>query len=352
MRAVVVPVSRWAVLAGCVISLSGCGYIFGDDGVFRDRSEDYKSAPETPVISVPGGGETRELREIYVIPEIEEKLILEGEFEVPRPAPLVAGAGADVVRIQKLGDQSWALIGVPPGQVWPRVRSFMAASNMQVARMDARAGLMETNWLQLENQPLKSRFRFRMEQGVQRGTSELHILQMTQSAEERDWPPVSDNPELASNMLQAVSQYLVDSAETAPVSMIAEQGIRASGKISMQEAPEGYTYIRLELPRDRAWASLGRALQKSHFDVTDRDRSQGLYYATFLGPQDEDEEGWMDWLWGDDEHHPMAGQGFLVTMASEGDEVVTIRLRPEDESAPFDKREEQGLLALIKGNIN
>ena len=31
--------------------------------------------------------------------------------------------------------------GVPPGQVWPQVRSFLAASNMQVARVDARKPL-------------------------------------------------------------------------------------------------------------------------------------------------------------------------------------------------------------------
>ena len=66
-------------------------------------------------------------------------------------------------------------------------------------------------------------------------------------------------------MLQAVAQFLANSAGTAPVSMIAEQGISAGGKISMQEAPEGYTYIRLDLPFDRAWASLGRALEASTF---------------------------------------------------------------------------------------
>jgi len=343
---------RRLALAGALLSLGGCGFMFGDEGVFRDRSEDYKQAPAVEPIAVPEGADTRELREIYVIPQVSESVVLEGEFEVPRPAPLVAGAGADVVRIQKLGDQSWALIGVPPGQVWPQVRSFLAAGNMPVARVDAWAGMMETGWLTLEERPLQSRFRFRMEQGVQRGTSELHILQMNQSAEERDWPARSDDAQLAADMLRAVAQYLVDSADTAPVSMIAEQGISSSGKITMQEATEGYTYIRLELPYDRAWASLGRALQKSYFEVTDRDRSQGLYYATFLGPESDEEDGWMDWLWDSDEAHPMAGQVFLVTMARESDGVVTIRLRPEDETAPYDKREEQGLLALIKGNIN
>lgn len=336
-----------ALLLGC----AGCGFLLGDDGVFRDRSEDYKSAPELPVVKVPEGKNTDALREIYVIPHVQDSLVLAGEFEVPRPAPLVAGTGSEVVRIQKLADDSWALIGVAPGQVWPQVRSFLTASGMQVARADARAGIMESNWLTLEGSELPSRFRFRMEQGVQRGTSELHVLQMSRGGSD-EWPATSDDPDQASRMLRAVSQYLADSTESAPVSMVAEQGISAGGKISMQEAPEGYTYIRLELPYDRAWASLGRALEKSGFEATDRDRSTGVYYARFVGPQEEGEDGWFDWLWDSDEEHPMAGQVFLVTMQSETEQQVTIRLRPRDEATPLGKREEQGLLALIKGNIN
>jgi len=345
-------IAKFLLLGALMLACTGCGYLFGDKGVFRDHSQDYKKAPELPVISVPEGKDTKTLREIYVIPEVEEKLVLEGEFEVPRPAPLVTGSGSEVVRIQKLGDQSWALIGVAPGQVWPQVRSFMAAAGMQVARVDARGGIMETNWLKLEDAPLSSRFRFRMEQGVQRGSSELHVLQMNQSKDDSEWPAQSDNPEQEAEMLRAVAQYLVDSADSAPVSMIAEQGISAGGKISMQEAPEGYTYIRLVLPYDRAWASLGRALEKSSFEVTDRDRSGGIYYARFLGPDGEQEEGWMDWLWDSDEDHPMEGQVFLVSMQREGEQAVTIRLRSQDEAISFDKREEQGMLALIKGNIN
>jgi outer membrane protein assembly factor BamC len=340
-------VSAILILAAC----SGCGYLFGDQGVFRDNSQDYKKAPEVPVVAVPDGKDSSALSEIYVIPQVDNELILAGEFEVPRPAPLVAGAGDEVVRIQKLGDQSWALIGVPPGQVWPQVRSFLTAAGIQVARVDARAGLMDTNWLKLEGAPMGSRFRFRMEQGVQRGTSELHVLQQNQAGDVNSWPATSDNPEQAHEMLRAVSQYLANSADTAPVSMIAEQGITAGGRISMQEAPEGHTYIRLELPFDRAWASLGRALGKSSFEVVDRDRSSGRYDARFLGPQDEDEGGWFDWLFGEDEH-PLAGKVFVVSMTSIGESAVNIRLQPQDTSVELSKRDEQSLLALIKGNIN
>jgi len=344
----------WQAILVCVPLLSGtgCGSVFGDKGVFRDRSQDYKRAPEAPPISIPPGMDSATLTEIYVIPPVQDTFLAEGEFEVPRPVPLSTASGQEVVRIQKLGDQNWALVEVAPGQVWPQVRNFMAASGMQIARADAQAGIIESNWVTVAGQPLASRFQFRIEQGVQRGTSELYVLQMRQSGTASEWPAQSDDPEQAMEMLRAVSQFLADSAESAPVSMIAEQGINAAGKITMQQAPEGYAYLRLELPHDRAWASLGRALEKSTFEITDLDRSSGVYYARFLGVAAAGKQGWWASLWNSDDAQAVVGQTFIVSMQALPDQAIAIRLRPQDESIPFDKREEQQLLVMIKGNID
>ena len=132
-------IGRYLLPAIVLLSLGGCGYLFGDKGAFRDKSEDYKSAPELAVLQVPEGKDTESLREIYAIPEVTDQLILAGGFEVPRPVPLVAGASDEIVRIQKLGANSWALIAIAPGQVWPQVRSFVSSAGIQMARMDARA---------------------------------------------------------------------------------------------------------------------------------------------------------------------------------------------------------------------
>jgi len=343
----------WLMLpvVASLTALNGCGFLMGDEGIFRDRSQDYKSAPELPVLSVPEGMSDAALREIYVVPQVDTGVVLKGDFVVPRPAPLVDSAGRDVVRIQTLGDKSWALVGLAPGQVWPQVRSFLTAAGMQVARADARAGIIDSTWLTLEGKPMASRFRFRMEQGVQRGTSELHVLQMNQAGDVDSWPANSDDPAQAQEMLRAVAQYLADSADSSPVSMVAEQGISSSGRISMQEAPEGYSYIRLELPYDRAWASLGLALENASFELTDRNRSEGQYFARFIGTREDAEEGWFDWLWGEDDH-PMSGEVFVISMQAFADGVVAIRIRPQDDQLEFDKEQEQGLLALIKGSIN
>ena len=347
-----IKVVRAVLLCNLMLLCTACGSLLGDDGVFRDKSQDYKKAPELPPVSVPEGMDSVAMREIYVIPPVEDKFLAQGKFEVPRPEALSAGTGSEVVRIQKLGDESWALISLAPGQVWPQVRNFMSASGMQIAHADARAGLMESNWVTVEGQPLTSRFRFRMDQGVQRGTSELHVLQMQQTGSATEWPQKSDDPAQAAEMLRAIAQFLADSADSAPVSMIAEQGISAGGKILLLEAPEGYTYLRLELPYDRAWASLGRALEKSSFEITDRDRSNGVYYARFQGEAAEEDDGWWSQLWTDDEAEALTDQVFLVSVESLPDSAVSIRLRSQDGGRSLNEREEQQLLAAIKGNIN
>ena len=343
--------ARGVTVVVALLWLNACGYLFGDGGMFRDPSEDYKKAPEVPVIAVPEGKNSDFSQEIYAIPQVDDSLILEGEFEVPRPTPLVAGASDEIVRIQKLGDQTWALVAMAPGEVWPQVRSFVTASGLQIARVDARSGIMESGWVELTGQPMAARFRFRIEQGVQRGNSELHVLQMSQVGDVSSWPATSDNKELEGEMLRGVAQYIANSTDAASVSMVADQALSASGKISLQESPEGYTYVRVGLPFSRAWASLARSLQRSTFEITDRDRSTGVYFARFIGPSAEEDGGWFDWLFNEEEH-PLAGRDFLVTMTSENEQQVVIRIKSAPGGEPLGKREEQSLLTLIKGSIN
>jgi outer membrane protein assembly factor BamC len=332
--------------------MAGCGYLFGDDGMFRDKSQDYKQSPELEVIEVPPEKSTDALQDIYPIPDIEQSLVLAGDFEVPRPTPLVSGAADEVVRIQKLGAESWALVAMAPGQLWPQVRSFLSAAGIGVGRVDARAGIMETSWLSMEGAPMQSRFQFRIERGVQRGTSELHVLQMNQAGDVTVWPATSDDLQQETEMLRGMAQYIANSADSAPVSMIADQAISATGRISLQETSQGDTYIELFLPYDRAWASTAKGLEESNFEIIDRDRSAGEYYVRFIGIESEEEAGWFDWLWGGDEKHPLADQEFLVTVVKQTDEAVAIRLQPREPDPAFDRRQEQALLSLIKGNIN
>lgn len=337
-------------LAVPLTCLAGCSFLFGEDGLFPDNSEQYKSAPELAQIAVPPRLDGAKSEPIYPIPDVKNSGALAGEFEVPRPAPLTAGAEYDAVRIQSLGDESWALVAVAPGQLWPQVRAFLTASGIGVASSDAQAGLIDTQFVTLKDRTLPARFRFRVETGVQRNTAELHVLQQDKTISDEAWPAVSSDAELEKNMLRNVAQFIANSADSAPVSMMADRAMGDSGRITLEDT-EDYTRLRLRLGFARAWASVTRGLPDSGFTIDDRDRSAGLFYVTFVGPQSEAEEGWFDWLWGGEEAHPLAGQRYQVKLATHSDtEVIITLMGPEGAGIP--RRDQQALLTIIKGNVS
>lgn len=331
-------------------AMSGCGYLFGGDGVFRDTSNDYREARETPPLALPDGLKGKELVEVYAIPKVESDPQFTPGGKTPRPAPLVSASAEQLVRIQKLGNDSWALIGIAPGQLWPQLRSFLSAANIDIARMDARAGIIESSYLDLKEVDRPTRFRFRVERGVQRGNSELHVRQMYQRSTD-EWPLESDDIELESELLRGVAQYIANSADTAPVSMMAEQSISASGKVALRDDDMG-DYIELELPFERAWASVSRSLDLSGFEITDRNRSEGRYFIRYQTGDDDKKSGWFGWLSGGGDEHPAAGVPLLLSVETAEPERMVIRLVPEDPQVDLQNDELQSLLVLIKGNIN
>src|SRR5690606_23374789 len=109
--------------------LSGCGALWGDQAYFRDRDGDYQKADSIDPLKVPDGMNDAELGQLYIIPEIVETdfgdIPTEHKERVPRPDPIAANALAERVKIQRLGDERWVLMNVAPGELWPRVRSFL-----------------------------------------------------------------------------------------------------------------------------------------------------------------------------------------------------------------------------------
>jgi outer membrane protein assembly factor BamC len=335
-----------------ILSLAGCGYLFGDEGVFRDTTGDYREAAEMEPLRLPEGRESTAIAEIYAVPQVSTEATLSGsDDEVPRPAPLVAASADQLVRIQRLGDESWVLVAIAPGQLWPQLRSFLNAASIDVARMDARAGIIESPYLDLKGDERDARFRFRIDRGVQRGNSELHVLHMYERSEP-GWPERSDDLELEADMLQAVAQYIANSADTAPVSMMAEQSLQATSRVTLVDAGGENPYIDLELPFDRAWASVARSLELSGFEISDRNRSEGRYYVSYIGDPDEEDGGWFSWLGGGDEGHPAEGIPLLVTMDTVDERRVHIRMQPESDPQALAARDREALLVLVKGNIN
>jgi outer membrane protein assembly factor BamC len=265
-----------------LVSLQGCG-LFGEDGYFRDREDDYLKAESLPPLALPPGLDEQAIEDIYVVPPIDKYAQRPEEFAVPRPQGLVAGEFDDMVKIQTLDQEQWILVRLLPGQVWPRLKDFLLTRGLGVASEDGARGFMQTQWSKDPQLAQQERYRFALEQGLQRNSSEIHLVQMQRSAGSADagstqWPEQSDDAQKARLMLLQFANYLAETADVnASVSLVA-QGISTSRRLYLVGGDS--PVIRAQVEPDRGWASLENALEKAGFTINESDRETGAYMVS------------------------------------------------------------------------
>ena len=344
---------KLAVLAAIVTNISACGWLFGDSGTFRDRGDDYRKARVEAPLKFPDAIDSESIDDSYAIPPISDRTTLDEVFEVPPPEPLSEDLDRDSVRINTLGSTRWILIDGAPGQVWPRLRGFLNLNQLTLARADAVNGIIETAWIQPEGDDLlRERYQLRIEQGVQRATSEVYILQADIRAGQEQWPAQSTSDDREQIMTTELAQYLADSSASA-VSMLAQQAINSSGRVTLEEDEDANTFIRLNLRFDRAWASTGRALKKSGFQVDDLNRKEQIYYVRFIEEEDRDDGGFFSSFFGSNDDKKVsddAGTAYYIKLHKQDKETVTLTIERQNGDV-MKKSETEKRLKLIKRNI-
>lgn len=339
-------------------TLTGCGWLTGDDGLFRDRQDDYRQAALEAPLTIPEGMSGSAISDELAVPGTTTGPVLSGSFEVPRPEPLSGALGGETVRLQRLGDDRWILVEAAPGEVWPRVRQFLGVNQLAVDRIDAETGVIETDWLQPRGGETQERYRFRIEQGVQRNSSEILVLQ---SQAPQGWPQRSTQPEREAEMMKALAQFIADSGSTGSVSMLAQRAFDARGRVFLERRGEQPT-LRLDLPVERGWASLDAALPKAGFIIESSDSDARQLQVRYAPQQSaeadtEEERGWLSSLWrsvaGDDEEDAGADADeiYQLSVVPLGGDRLRIAIERQDGTALAPSRAE-ALLLQIKSKLS
>lgn len=272
-------------LCALILLTAACNSLFGHNGYFRDRGDDYLQANEIPPMKVPKGLDSSAISELFVIPPIENEFIdLEKDFETPR-STFDAQREKSQVKIQKLDNRRWILVNSNASTVWPRLKRFLEDNQLTLASEDPLSGKLETNWLTLKDEPdHKDRYRFRVEQGLHAGTTEIHVLQITTDmatpgAGNINWPSASTNPDREKWMVDSLAAHLAQD-DTSPVSLVA-QSIGRVQKVSLVQPYQGEAFILMSLDKERVFASVSGALNRLPFTNEDIDRSNGFIYANY-----------------------------------------------------------------------
>ena len=309
-----VPALRKAVaacLALALLAATGCRLTRDDKGLFVDPRDDYLDAKPGAPLVVPERLAVLDIEDALPIPEIVEQPIAKMfPDEAPRPAVLV-GRDFDAVRIQRLSDAQWIVLGRAPAQVWPMIQQFLAENGVAVGREQPPEGLIESAWIVVADEDYgdvvrtairdgrakfaeetgnaveagRDRLRFRVERGIRRGSTEVHMLH--ERAEGLDDELSDAVPQVEDEVVAKLAEYFA-AGVSAPVSMVGRD-IASAEKAAVVKDEQGYPALRLSVAFERAWATVGQALERAEIDA-EADRDDATYEAVFptAGPR-----GWL-----------------------------------------------------------
>ena len=274
-----------------------------DRGLFVDPRDDYLEAKPGKPLVVPEGLASVGIVDAWPIPEIVEQPVVKVyPRDAPRPAVLV-GRDFDAVRIQRLGAKRWIVLGDPPAQVWPMLKQFMAESGVAIGRESPPQGIVDSAWLVVADgqehgdvlrtairdgranhveeggeavPPGRDRIRFRVEQGIRRGSTEVHVIhQRALGASDETAPPIVA---VEAEVTAKIAEYFAAGVGGA-VSMVGRE-VASARKAEVVKDETGYPALRLNVGFDRAWATVGQALERAEIDMA-ADRDDASYQADF-----------------------------------------------------------------------
>jgi outer membrane protein assembly factor BamC len=278
---------RWSLLLSAILFLQSCSFL-GLDNYFRDRSNDYRQAEEFSEIEIPDGMSAGRVGQLYPLPEGGEVVSYEiqSEFEVPRPRSVGMNESTNEVRIQRLNGESWILVTTPPGETWPRIRSYLSRAGIPTSRVDPSNGIIETGLFKLTESPENfQQFRIQLSQGVQLNSTEIDILQ--RSFPEADipnplpsWERESDTADYEDWFRGILAETLAADDAVGTASLLGQE-IATSSKVDLVTPESGLPYIEMRMDYERAWASVGYALSRQGFSIAEQHSSEGIYISDY-----------------------------------------------------------------------
>ena len=305
------PPSQAATLLfglAAALTLPGCRYLADDRGIFVNPRDDYLDAQVGEPLAMPPDLDDERIADSWPIPKVSVDDAAKNYPKAPPRPEVFVGGDIDAVKIQKLGPRSWIVLPDAPEQAWPLVKDFLAENGVAVGREDVPTGLVESAWMVIADRdyddvvrtaiakgqreaadggraddagaalpPTRYRLRFRVERGIRRGSTEVHVEHDRIVGIGSEASPGFSQVE--ANVTARLADYFA--AKVAATVSMAGRAIAAESKAQIVKDAAGYPSLRLNVDFDRAWATVGQALQRAEIEVAEADRDAAVFRALF-----------------------------------------------------------------------
>ena len=318
-----------------VLAFSGCSKLMPKlDDVLPDNRVEYRKSKTLPDLEVPPDLTTDAIKDRMAIPEggdtatystYQERVAKrKRQQEVERSA-------SEAVRVLD-NEHVLAVTGALP-QVWPQLASLMKEFGYELELNDEELGIIETKWVENQQELRRDKFKVFAEAGQQAGTTLLYISNRSEALISKDgnttWQPKARDIEAEKALVAKVEHRLggtggetagtaaaapdAASASDKPVSAHAADDRTApethnAGRSEIVSAGEGKVYLSVLQDFSGAWRSTGIALERAGYDVDQSDKEHGIFFIRVPAREGEvTQRGLLSKLkfWGDNDEHEL-----------------------------------------------
>lgn len=230
--------------------------------------------------------------------------------------PLVVLPDQANMYLARDGAQRWLVLNGEPAQVWPWVRAFFLKKGFAMRYEDPATGIIETEWTNQQpvtpsdgalktdddtvySVPTRDKYRVRFERGEKPGTTELYLTHQGAELSEQDdmlaWHLRPTDREYENEMLKGLLVYLGVEQEKAGGVLAAPTEIVR--RATLGKDSQGAAIVHIDEDFARAWRRVELVLDRSGYQIEDRDRSNGIFYVLSRDPvQDLNEAEKKSWF--------------------------------------------------------
>lgn len=322
------------ILSLSVVSLfmTGCGMlddnpIYGENGIVRDRSQDYELAETSQRLEVPEHLKAKQTEESLSIPEVSNVATSRaGDFIVPRPEFFYAESGSESVSLKRENGDKVIVVDEGITNVWVKLQEFWQFNGIDIVKSDPRQGVMETQWITHEAKELSfvdawvKRLTFQDIPGPTKDKLQVSLkpvdgdptrtavaMQHIRFAEgdeqtEVDWSEQARGVSYKSDMMFEMLRYLGKATgDRSAQTLVAFQEQRRLGT-QLGRDSRGNAVLKLDTDIESAWNEISAAVDKADMDVGTRDPEAGYFYMTYTTStpfENQEEMGFFEWLHSD-----------------------------------------------------
>jgi len=276
--------------------LSGCGYIYGDDGLIKSKKYQYTQSKLEKELVIPAPLKQSSKADFTMIPPVGEKAKqgLMGK-DLSQKAPVQILAVLDNIRVDRDSSEPAILVSDSMEFIWQTVVIFMQQHHIALEKQDSEQHIAISQWLNIDEggiwlgldgkddaETYRAKYSIKVSAGKIKGEYQLKVERIASQTREDDDLPWKDqriNWRESADMMNLLISFYDTRLNVEKLKH--KRKILAGFKVELAKDADGNPALVTEAKEDLIWDKIPKVMNGLGIKVVDKDARQKAYFLEY-----------------------------------------------------------------------